>query len=63
MKRIAPDGSSTLANLYNGNSAAHPDGWTLISWNEVAEASFVMPLQQWGWRELTTLSHLIGGSL
>lgn len=61
--RIGADGTSTLANLYKGNSASNPDGWTLISWNEVAENTFVMPLQRWGWRELTTLSHLIGGSL
>jgi hypothetical protein len=61
--RTGPNGTSTLQTLFTGNTASNPDGWTLISWNEVAENTFVMPLQRWGWRELTTLSHLLGGSL
>jgi hypothetical protein len=61
--RTAPDGSSTLAKIYTGNKTSNPDGWTLISWNEISENTFVLPLQRWGWRELTTLSHLIGGHL
>jgi len=61
--RVGPNGTSTLANLYNGNKASNPDGWTLISWNEIAEATHIVPLQRWGWRELTSLSRLVGGSL
>jgi hypothetical protein len=57
--RIGPQGQSTLRVLYNGNVSSQPDGWTLISWNEIAEGTFVVPLQRWGFRELTELSQLL----
>ena len=56
--RIGPQGQSTLTALYNGNLSSNPDGWTLISWNEISEGTFVVPLQRWGSRELTTLAQL-----
>lgn len=38
----------TLRRLYMGNSASRPDGWTLISWNEIAENTHVLPLRRYG---------------
>ena len=40
---------ATLAALYRGNAQAHPDGWLLISWNEITEGTYVTPqLQRYG---------------
>jgi hypothetical protein len=41
-------GTQTLDRLFAGNSQSTPDGWTLISWNEIAEGTYVLPLQRWG---------------
>ncbi len=38
----------TMRILWSGNSASNPDGWGLISWNEIGENSHVQPLQKWG---------------
>ena len=27
-----------MPELFRGNKASNPDGWTFISWNEIAEA-------------------------
>jgi hypothetical protein len=49
----------TMRALWRGNSASNPDGWGLISWNEIAENSHVQPLQKWGNTYLNVLSELI----
>ena len=49
----------TMRALWRGNSASNPDGWGLISWNEIAENSHVQPLQKWGNTYLQVLSELI----
>ncbi len=51
----------TLRALWNGNSKSNPDGWGLISWNEVAENTYIKPMQKWGSTYLNVLSHLIAG--
>ena len=51
----------TMRLLFNGNAATNPDGWTLISWNEIAEGSYIEPLQRYGSRYLQVLSEIIGG--
>jgi hypothetical protein len=38
----------TLLRLYAGNRRSNPDGWTLISWNEIAENTHVVPLRRHG---------------
>lgn len=55
-------GGETLTRIWNGNAASKPDGWGLISWNEIAENSHVQPLQKWGMSGLNTLSGLINGA-
>lgn len=50
---------ATMRALFRGNSATNPDGWTLISWNEVAEGTYVEPLQRYGGRDLAVLRSLL----
>jgi hypothetical protein len=52
----------TLRSVWNGNLASKPDGWGMISWNEIAENSHIKPMQKWGNTYLNVLSSLIGVS-
>lgn len=45
--------------LWNGNMASNPDGWGVISWNEIAENTHIKPMQKWGNSPLSVLSGLI----
>lgn len=56
---VPRNGTETLERLFAGNSASNPDGWALISWNEIAEGTYVMPLQRWGSLYLQALSALV----
>jgi hypothetical protein len=56
---IPRNDGQTMRLLFNGNSATNPDGWTLISWNEIAEGSYIEPLQRYGRRYLDVLSEII----
>ncbi|RPJ27018.1 MAG: hypothetical protein EHM33_09565, partial [Chloroflexi bacterium] len=49
----------TLRALWNGNLASNPDGWGMISWNEIAENTHIKPMQKWGSVYLNVLSQLI----
>lgn len=49
----------TMRTLFNGNAGSNPDGWGLISWNEIGENSHIMPLQKWGNTYVNVLSQLI----
>jgi hypothetical protein len=48
----------TLRRLFAGNSASEPDGWVLISWNEIAEGTYVRPLRRWADHYLRVLQEL-----
>ena len=50
----------TMRALFNGNGATHPDAWTFISWNEIAEGTYVDPMQRYGTRYLDVLRQLLG---
>jgi Glycosyl hydrolase family 71 len=52
----------TLKAVWNGNLASKPDGWGMISWNEIAENSHIKPMQKWGSTYLNVLASLIGVS-
>jgi hypothetical protein len=56
---VARDNGLTMTKLYAGNSASKPDGWTLISWNEISEGSYVVPLSRYGNRYLDVLTALL----
>jgi hypothetical protein len=52
----------TLRTVWNGNLASNPDGWGMISWNEIAENTHIKPMQKWGSRYLDVLASLISSS-
>lgn len=54
-------GGDTMRALYRGNATTNPDAMLLISWNEVAEGTYVEPLQRWGDRYVRALRPLITG--
>ena len=46
---VPRDNGATLQALFDGNATANPDGWLLISWNEITEGTYVTPeLQRYG---------------
>jgi hypothetical protein len=46
---VPRDNGATLKALYDGNAAGDPQGWLLISWNEITEGTYVTPeLQRYG---------------
>lgn len=51
----------TLRMIWNGNSASNPDGWGMISWNEISENTHIRPMQKWGNTYLNVLASLIQG--
>jgi len=38
---------ATMKALYDGNLASTPDGWTFISWNEITEGTYIVPLTRY----------------
>ncbi len=48
-----------MRNIYAGNSAADPNGWMVISWNEIDEGTYVVPLERYGTQSVLTLSSII----
>ena len=50
----------TLRSVWNGNLGSNPDGWGVISWNEIAETTHIKPMQKWGNTYLNVLTGLIG---
>ena len=50
---------ATMRKLFSGNQTSHPNGWVLISWNEIAEGTYVQPLQRYGSRYLKVISDLV----
>jgi hypothetical protein len=50
---------ATLRKLFAGNKASHPNGWVLISWNEIAEGTYVQPLRRYGSHYLNVISDLV----
>jgi hypothetical protein len=49
----------TMRALFQGNAATRPDGWTFISWNEIAEGTYVDPMQRYGDRYLDVLRQIM----
>lgn len=52
----------TLRLLYTGNARSNPDGWVVISWNEITEGTYVMPLARYGMTYLNALRAIATGS-
>jgi len=56
---IPREDGDTMRALYTGNAATDPDGWTLISWNEFAEGTYVDPMQRYGHDYLDVLRQIL----
>ncbi len=52
----------TMQDIYAGNSAANPDGWMVISWNEIDEGTYIVPLERYGYQSVDTLHSIIEGT-
>jgi len=52
----------TMHALFQGNKATNPDGWTFISWNEIAEGSYIVPLRRYGQAYTNELKSLIANN-
>ena len=52
----------TLTCIYRGNKPSNPDAWSLISWNEIAEGTYIMPMTRWGEKYLHIVRSIIRGS-
>jgi len=49
----------TMRALFAGNAAASPDGWMVISWNEIDEGTYLVPMTRYGTQGLETLRALL----
>jgi hypothetical protein len=50
---------ATLRILFARNGATKPDAFGLISWNEIAEGTYVDPMTRYGYEELSVLKSLL----
>ena len=48
-----------MRKLFDRNKASKPDGWVFISWNEIAEGTYIVPLTRYGTRYLRTIGRII----
>ncbi len=55
---VPRNGGETLRRIYRGNASSAPDAWILISWNEIAEGTYVQPLTRYGREYLDRLREL-----
>jgi hypothetical protein len=51
-----------MRKLYDGNQASNPDGWTFISWNEISEGTYIVPLTRFGDYYLKQIASIIGST-
>jgi hypothetical protein len=55
-------GGQTLVDLFHGNATSDPDGFLLISWNEIAEGTHIKPMRRYGYRYTNTVRELVDGT-
>lgn len=51
----------TMNDLFNGNATSNPEAWTFISWNEIAEGSYILPMTRYGRQYIDLMATLTGG--
>jgi len=59
---VPRNGGRTMHELFRGNQASGPDGWLFISWNEIAEGTYVVPLTRFGTQYTNELKALIANN-
>lgn len=58
---VPRDGGQTMRTLFSGNAKSQPDGWTLISWNEITEGTYIVPLLRYGTKYVDLLTSILRG--
>jgi hypothetical protein len=56
---VPRNNGDTIRRLFAGNLASNPDGWLFISWNEIAEASHIVPLTRYDDTYLDAIRNVI----
>ena len=56
---VPRNGTQTIHQLFDGNLPSNPDGWTFISWNEISEGSYIVPLTRYGTTYTDALQNVI----
>lgn len=56
---VPRNNGQTMHDLYVGNVRSNPQGWFFISWNEIAEGSYIVPLTRYGTRYTDRLRDLV----
>jgi hypothetical protein len=59
---VPRNSGSTMHKIFQGNLASNPDGWFFISWNEIAEGSYVVPLTRYGTLYTDTLKSVVANN-
>jgi hypothetical protein len=52
-------GGDTLRKLFEGNGRTAPSAWAVISWNEIAEGTYLDPMTRYGTTDLAALTSII----
>ncbi len=53
------NGERTIQRIFDGNLASAPAAWDLISWNEIAENTYIDPMTRYGDQDLQTVRSII----
>jgi hypothetical protein len=56
---VPRNNGATMHKLFDGNKATNPDGWLFISWNEIAEGTYIAALTRYGDLYLSTIGNII----
>jgi hypothetical protein len=59
---VPRQGGATMHELFRGNKATNPDGWTFISWNEISEGSYIVPLTRYGQKYTDELKTVVANN-
>jgi hypothetical protein len=59
---VARRDGATMHELFRGNQASNPDGWMFISWNEISEGSYIVPLTRYGQKYTNELKTVIANN-
>jgi hypothetical protein len=56
---VPRNNGQTMHALFDGNLASNPDGWAFISWNEISEGTYIVPLSRYGDKYVKYLTNVI----
>jgi hypothetical protein len=56
---VPRNNGATMHKLFDRNKVSNPDGWVFISWNEIAEGTYITPLSRYGDLYLKTIRDII----